>query len=84
LKEGIKLARRTVTKYREEVHIQPARFRKTVYDKKPDSTRSDGDLSGETAPDGERSVDEDSAGDEPVIAPRSDEPREHWASRTGP
>ncbi len=27
-KEGIKLARRTVTKYREELKIQPARFRK--------------------------------------------------------
>ena len=28
--EGIKLARRTVTKYREELRIQPARFRKRV------------------------------------------------------
>jgi len=28
--EGIKLARRTVTKYREELNIKPARFRKTV------------------------------------------------------
>ncbi|MBI3872403.1 MAG: RNA polymerase factor sigma-54 [candidate division Zixibacteria bacterium] len=31
--EGIKLARRTVTKYREELHLPPARFRKTVFDK---------------------------------------------------
>jgi len=29
-KDGIKLARRTVTKYREELKIQPARFRKRV------------------------------------------------------
>ena len=29
-KEGIKLARRTVTKYREELKIKPARFRKRV------------------------------------------------------
>lgn len=29
-KEGIKLARRTVTKYREELKIQPARFRKRI------------------------------------------------------
>ncbi|HQL25028.1 MAG TPA: RNA polymerase sigma-54 factor, partial [candidate division Zixibacteria bacterium] len=28
--EGIKLARRTVTKYREELKIQPARLRKRV------------------------------------------------------
>ena len=28
--EGIKIARRTVTKYREELKIQPARFRKMV------------------------------------------------------
>jgi RNA polymerase sigma-54 factor len=28
--EGIRLARRTVTKYREELHIKPARFRKRV------------------------------------------------------
>jgi len=31
--EGIKLARRTVTKYREELKIQPARFRKRVVKK---------------------------------------------------
>jgi RNA polymerase sigma-54 factor len=30
--EGIKLARRTVTKYREELKIKPARFRKRVVD----------------------------------------------------
>jgi RNA polymerase sigma-54 factor len=29
-KEGIKLARRTVTKYREELKLQPARLRKRV------------------------------------------------------
>jgi len=33
--EGIQLARRTVTKYREELKIQPARFRKRVVKKKP-------------------------------------------------
>jgi len=31
--EGIKLARRTVTKYREELHLPAARFRKRVFDK---------------------------------------------------
>lgn len=37
--EGVKMARRTVTKYREELHIPAARFRRTVYDKtaKPDN-----------------------------------------------
>jgi len=33
--EGIKLARRTVTKYREELKILPARFRKRVVKKSP-------------------------------------------------
>lgn len=33
--DGIKLARRTVTKYREELKILPARFRKRVVKKKP-------------------------------------------------
>jgi RNA polymerase sigma-54 factor len=33
--DGIQLARRTVTKYREELKIQPARFRKRVVKKKP-------------------------------------------------
>ncbi len=33
--EGIKLARRTVTKYREELKIMPARFRKRVVKNKP-------------------------------------------------
>ena len=28
--EGIKLARRTVTKYRKELNVKPARFRKRV------------------------------------------------------
>jgi RNA polymerase sigma-54 factor len=31
--EGVKMARRTVTKYREELHIPAARFRRTVFDK---------------------------------------------------
>lgn len=31
--DGIKMARRTVTKYREELHIPAARFRKKVFDK---------------------------------------------------
>jgi RNA polymerase sigma-54 factor len=31
--EGVKMARRTVTKYREELHIQAARFRRTNYEK---------------------------------------------------
>jgi len=30
--EGIKLARRTVTKYREELHLPAARFRKRIFD----------------------------------------------------
>ncbi|MEW5702418.1 MAG: RNA polymerase factor sigma-54 [Candidatus Zixiibacteriota bacterium] len=41
--EGIKLARRTVTKYREELHLPAARFRKRVFDKpaKPAATDRD-------------------------------------------
>ncbi len=31
--EGVKMARRTVTKYREELHIPAARFRRKVFDK---------------------------------------------------
>jgi RNA polymerase sigma-54 factor len=38
-KEGIKIARRTVTKYREESRILPARFRKKVA-RKEESARS--------------------------------------------
>lgn len=31
--EGVKMARRTVTKYREELHIPAARFRRTIFEK---------------------------------------------------
>jgi hypothetical protein len=41
--EGIKLARRTVTKYREELHIPAARFRKRVFDKNAKATSADPD-----------------------------------------
>ncbi|HEX9750171.1 MAG TPA: RNA polymerase factor sigma-54 [candidate division Zixibacteria bacterium] len=56
LKEGIKLARRTVTKYREELHIQSARFRKTVFDKKQPAVSAgpvDGVSDPESADDGD-------------------------------
>lgn len=33
--EGVKMARRTVTKYREELHIPAARFRRTIFEKSP-------------------------------------------------
>ena len=39
--EGTKMARRTVTKYREELHIPAARFRRTIFDK---GSKRDGHL----------------------------------------
>ena len=48
--EGIKLARRTVTKYREELHISAARFRKRVNPRTANEPTQD-ETAGQTMPD---------------------------------
>ena len=76
--EGIKLARRTVTKYREELHLPAARFRKRVFDKSARRPAADTSSAGE---DSTPAATEDSE-DRPAGMMTPQPPQKRWAATT--
>ena len=85
--ESIKLARRTVTKYREELHIQPARFRKTNFEPQTKNTSQSQTVYPVNTP-GAPAIDSVEAEPEALTRPvnadplpqRSEDPSRRWIS----